>query len=98
MRWPSACPRCQGDLVLDSGGYGPFVSCARCGSVLSGPQERVLLGLVRPASGRRGRGEAELQSLDSLVRCHERLAEAEWLWPGDTASVPGNAAARGCLR
>jgi len=38
--------------------------------------------------------KSELQSLDSLVRSHERLAEAVSPWPGDTASVPRSAAAR----
>jgi hypothetical protein len=131
MRWPNACPRCQGDLVLDDGDFGPFISCARCGSVLSGPQERVLLGLSRPTSEWRGRARAkagheeavpgarrltqddllhlaigwvkqvtgggpdflwetaavfealkrEVQSLDSLVRSHERLARVASVIP-----------------
>jgi hypothetical protein len=115
--------------------------------VLSGPQERILLGLARPASAwhqhaqanarhaevvratrrltqedilhlaigwvkeTRGDGpdflwetavvfealKRELQSLDSLVRSHERLARVVPPGAGDAASVPGNAAARGCL-
>lgn len=46
MIWSTACPRCRGDLTLDSADYGPFVSCTKCGGVLTGPQERVLLGLA----------------------------------------------------
>jgi hypothetical protein len=131
MRWPNACPRCHGDLVLDDGDFGPFISCARCGSVLSGPQERVLLGLSRPTSEWRGRVQEkagpqgvatgtgrltqedllhlaigwakeirgtgpdflwetaavfealkrDVQSLDSLVRSHERLAQVASVTP-----------------
>jgi len=53
MMWSEACFRCRGDISLDSGACGPFVSCTRCGSVLTGPQERVLLGLAPALSGRR---------------------------------------------
>jgi len=53
MMWSMACPRCRGDLALDSADYGPFVSCTKCGGVLTGPQERVLLGLAPALSGQR---------------------------------------------
>ena len=26
-----ACPKCHGDLYLDSDGYGTFVECLQCG-------------------------------------------------------------------
>ena len=57
MIWSEACPRCGGDLSFDSSECGHFVNCARCGSVLTGPQERVLLDLAPAlAGGRRTSG------------------------------------------
>jgi hypothetical protein len=43
--WLRACPRCGGDLVSESDGYGRFVSCIQCGCVLSESQEGALIAL-----------------------------------------------------
>jgi hypothetical protein len=57
MIWSETCSRCGGDLSFDSSECGHFVNCARCGSVLTGPQERVLLDLAPAlAGGRRTSG------------------------------------------
>ncbi len=37
MMWFKACPRCRGDLFLDSDYYGPAVSCIQCGHTLQEP-------------------------------------------------------------
>jgi transcription initiation factor TFIIIB Brf1 subunit/transcription initiation factor TFIIB len=29
-----SCPRCRGDLVMESDFYGQYVSCIQCGSIL----------------------------------------------------------------
>ena len=34
MMWLKSCPRCRGDLVLDSDYYGRYVSCIQCGASL----------------------------------------------------------------
>ena len=31
MMWLKGCPKCHGDLYLDSDGYGTFVECLQCG-------------------------------------------------------------------
>ena len=31
MFWFKQCPRCSGDLVVESDHYGTFVSCMQCG-------------------------------------------------------------------
>ena len=31
MYWFKQCPRCSGDLVVESDVYGTFVSCMQCG-------------------------------------------------------------------
>jgi hypothetical protein len=31
MVWLKACPRCRGDLFLDSDHYGKFRTCVQCG-------------------------------------------------------------------
>jgi hypothetical protein len=33
--WLKSCPRCRGDLVLDSDFYGGYVSCIQCGASLN---------------------------------------------------------------
>jgi len=35
MMWLKSCPRCHGDLVLDSDYYGSYVSCIQCGASLN---------------------------------------------------------------
>lgn len=45
--WLKSCPRCLGDLILESDLHGPFVSCIQCGTILSRSQEHALLGLSR---------------------------------------------------
>jgi len=37
MMWLKACPRCRGDMVMDSDYYGPSVSCIQCGYTLDKP-------------------------------------------------------------
>jgi Zn-finger nucleic acid-binding protein len=39
MMWLKACPRCRGDLFLESDEYGRFVNCIQCGGVLDKAQE-----------------------------------------------------------
>jgi Restriction alleviation protein Lar len=39
MMWLKACPRCRGDLVLDSDYYGSYVSCVQCGASLDKSQQ-----------------------------------------------------------
>ena len=56
MMWRKSCPRCRGDLVLDSDHYGQYVSCIQCGNILSDRQHRSLLQpstrvLPRPSPG-----------------------------------------------
>lgn len=43
MMWRKSCPRCRGDLVLDSDYYGQYVSCIQCGNILNDRQHRSLL-------------------------------------------------------
>jgi hypothetical protein len=38
MMWLKACPRCRGDLFMDSDYYGPSVFCIKCGHTLDRPQ------------------------------------------------------------
>jgi transcription elongation factor Elf1 len=35
VMWLKSCPRCRGDLVLDSDFYGGYVSCIQCGASLN---------------------------------------------------------------
>ncbi len=42
MMWLGACPRCRGDLHLDSDHFGKFVSCLQCGTILNKSQEHSL--------------------------------------------------------
>ncbi len=37
MMWLKACPRCRGDLFLDSDYYGPSANCIQCGYTLQEP-------------------------------------------------------------
>jgi|DewCreStandDraft_2_1066082.scaffolds.fasta_scaffold00456_24 ribosomal protein S27AE len=37
------CPRCGGELYLESDIYGLYVSCIQCGYILTPAQERALL-------------------------------------------------------
>lgn len=34
MFWLKACPRCHGDLFIDSDYYGHFACCIQCGAYL----------------------------------------------------------------
>lgn len=54
MMWQKACPRCGGDLFLDSDLSGYFVSCIQCGNVLSEAQGQALfrLSFERASAGR----------------------------------------------
>lgn len=45
MMWPKACPRCQGDLFLDSDYYGNYVSCIQCGYALDKSDRSLLARL-----------------------------------------------------
>jgi DNA-directed RNA polymerase subunit M/transcription elongation factor TFIIS len=42
MIWLKACPKCRGDLVLDSDYYGNYVSCIQCGHSLEQSQQSQL--------------------------------------------------------
>ncbi len=46
MVWLQACPRCRGDLILESDLFGEFVSCLQCGTILNEQQEGSLRRLV----------------------------------------------------
>ncbi len=53
MMWLKSCPRCRGDLVLDSDYYGNYVSCIQCGASLDKSQKTILqqrLFVDRPAT------------------------------------------------
>ena len=43
MMWFKACPRCYGDLFLDSDYYGYYVYCVQCGHSLDKPLKGRLL-------------------------------------------------------
>lgn len=49
MMWLRACPRCRGDLHLESDRFGKFVSCLQCGTILNESEEGSLrvLALAR---------------------------------------------------
>jgi hypothetical protein len=80
MMWSEACPRCRGDLSPDSSACGRFVSCTRCGSVLTGSQERVLLGLAPARSGgRRTSGRLPLGSARARPTSALRLTRDDLL-------------------
>jgi ssDNA-binding Zn-finger/Zn-ribbon topoisomerase 1 len=53
MMWQGACPRCRGDLVLESDLFGEFVSCLQCGTILNESQEGSLrlLDISAPLCG-----------------------------------------------
>ena len=40
MLWRKSCPRCRGDLVMESDFYGQYVSCIQCGNILGERQGR----------------------------------------------------------
>ena len=40
MLWRKSCPRCRGDLVVESDFYGQYVSCIQCGNILGERQAR----------------------------------------------------------
>lgn len=42
MMWLKACPRCGGDLFMDSDYYGHFVCCIQCGVTLDKSQQTAL--------------------------------------------------------
>jgi hypothetical protein len=42
MMWLKSCPRCRGDLMLDSDYYGHYVSCIQCGASLDKSQQNVV--------------------------------------------------------
>ncbi len=46
MMWLGACPRCRGDLHLQSDCFGEFISCLQCGTILSQSQEDSLRALA----------------------------------------------------
>ncbi len=54
MMWLKACPRCLGDLILESDVDGRSVGCLQCGCVLNKEQVRRLAlprRRVHPAGG-----------------------------------------------
>lgn len=42
MLWLKACPRCQGDLLLQADTYGSYIACIQCGHTLQPEQEKRL--------------------------------------------------------
>jgi hypothetical protein len=57
MIWLKSCPRCRGDLFMDSDYYGRFVSCIQCGATLDKRTGRSERALQQPSSSGRGVGE-----------------------------------------
>ena len=53
MMWFKACPRCLGDLILETDLYGQSVCCLQCGCILNEQQVR-WLPLSRPRARRAG--------------------------------------------
>jgi len=43
MIWMKSCPRCHGDLFLDTDYYGQYVCCIQCGNTLDNAEESRLL-------------------------------------------------------
>lgn len=39
MMWLRGCPRCGGDLALESFGADTYVTCLQCGAILTAQQE-----------------------------------------------------------
>ncbi len=50
-----ACPRCGGDLLLESDSYGSYIGCLQCGYILKAEEERSLVEKVTALQGRGGR-------------------------------------------
>ena len=53
MIWLKACPKCRGDMVLDTDYYGHYVSCIQCGNSLDKAQISLFhqrLFIDRPAA------------------------------------------------
>ena len=46
MMWLKACPRCHGDLYLDSDYYGHFLGCIQCGHTLDKSQQGLFMRLL----------------------------------------------------
>lgn len=70
MIWLKACPRCRGDLFLDSDAYGRFVSCIQCGNILEKAQEETLFRLTArlPRTKRRlARASQSVQSTSAAA-------------------------------
>ncbi len=60
MLWLKGCPKCHGDLHLDSDVYGAYIACVQCGYQPAAMEEQVLrhthrLSVVtrQPAAARR---------------------------------------------
>jgi len=70
MMWLKACPRCRGDMILDSDYYGHYVSCIQCGASLDKSKRSLLQGRLfvdRPAT--------ELPEMSSTLQpARERVA------------------------
>lgn len=65
MMWLKACPRCRGDLFLDSDAYGRFVSCIQCGNVLDKAQERALFRVTAQLPRRKRAAVSILEPVES---------------------------------
>jgi uncharacterized protein YbaR (Trm112 family) len=65
MMWLKACPRCRGDLFLDSDAYGRFVSCIQCGNILDKAQERMLFRVTAQLPRRKPQVVRTPQSVES---------------------------------
>ena len=62
MIWFKSCPRCSGDLMEDSDGYGKYVSCLACGHYLSSADEvTIRFGSLTTIVGNRGAKAQEAQ-------------------------------------
>lgn len=50
MFWLKACPKCHGDLHMESDTYGPYIACLQCSRYLTNDEE-ARLKLSIPVAG-----------------------------------------------
>lgn len=60
MIWYKGCPRCQGDVWLETDLYGSYLSCVQCGMLSDAPS---LLDDEPPSRPRRERRRLKVASV-----------------------------------
>ncbi len=63
MFWLKACPKCHGDLHMESDSYGSYITCLRCSHYLTN-EEDAQLNLSSP----------EVAVLPALIEKMEQVA------------------------